>query len=89
MCRPEQGEDADPLGSVEDGLVLRQQLRLVATQRRRRLFVQQSRQRLHGVPTSVSRGVIDYVRLWLERSSEKMEWVFFVRMYGQNYSSAG
>lgn len=69
LCQPEHHEDAGPLGSTEDGLVLTQQVCLVLTQRSKSFFIQKSHQHLHSVPTSIRSGMIDCVGLWLERYS--------------------
>lgn len=69
LCQPEQREDAGPLSSTEDRLVLRQQVCLVLTRRSQGFFIQQRQQHLNGVPTSVCSGVIHCVSLWLERNN--------------------
>lgn len=62
---PEHHEHRSPLFSTEDRLVLREKVCHAVTQWTQRFFVQERHQHLKGVPTSVGRGVIDCVCLWL------------------------
>lgn len=68
--QPEQREDAVCLISTEDRMVLRQQVCLVQAWRHQSFLIQKSHQQLHAVPASKRSGVIDGIRLWLQRTNE-------------------